>query len=125
MRQGLATGRSHRRLVACAIVLSLGLISILMPARMLAGELHSIKKPDAHEMPCHPPQPCGGCEHGDQNTGCGADGMCIATCSPLMMRLPHEVLLRLRIVATILLPADETNGVSLFPDPPKRPPRIT
>jgi hypothetical protein len=124
--EGLATFRgSRRRLVACAIALSLGLISILMPARMLAGDLQAMKVASTHEMaPCQSHQPTGG-EPSDQDKGCcEAGGLCIASCSPVLVRLPDEVVLRTRIVASILLPGQESGAASLFHDPPKRPPRI-
>lgn len=109
--------------MAYAIALSLGLISVLMPARMLAAELHSMATAASHVMdhPCQ--EPCGGCEHGDQDTGCGAEGFCIASCSPILVRSPQEFLRRPQIVASILLPANELVAASLFPSPPKRPPR--
>jgi hypothetical protein len=109
--------------LACAIALSLGLISILMPARMLAAELHSMAMATSHAMdhPCQ--QPCGGCDHGDRNTSCGAEGLCIASCNPIVMRSPQEYLRKPQIVASILLPTDESDAASLFPNPPKRPPR--
>jgi hypothetical protein len=111
--------------LAGVVILSLGLISILMPARMLAADIHSTMMAHTHAMtPCDPTQPCGGCEHGNQNTGCESGGLCIASCSPILMRLPHEILLRTRVVTSILLPSDESIAVSLYPDPPKRPPRI-
>jgi hypothetical protein len=117
--------RSSRRLIAGVLALSLGLGTSLMPAGMLASELHpAVAMQQGHMMvPCHTAPPCAACKQGEPKNQCEGGSMCAALCSPILLRVPHEISVRAQLIVAVLRPANETAPVSLFPDPPKRPPR--